>query len=37
MSDKLFIDLWGATISADGLFAICAAVVIVLIVRWGSR
>jgi hypothetical protein len=30
MSDKLFIDLWGVTISAEGLFAIIAAVIIVL-------
>jgi hypothetical protein len=29
MSDKLFIDLWGATISADGVYAISAAVIIV--------
>jgi hypothetical protein len=35
MSDKLFIDLWGATISADGIFAIAAAVIIVLaFLRW---
>ena len=35
MSDKLFIDLWGASISADGAFAIGAAVIIVLaFVRW---
>jgi hypothetical protein len=31
MSDKLFIDLWGATISADGIYAIAAAVLIVLL------
>jgi hypothetical protein len=31
MSDKLFVDLWGATISADGTFAIGAAVVIVFV------
>jgi hypothetical protein len=30
MSDKLFIDLWGATISADGGFAIGPAVLIML-------
>jgi hypothetical protein len=29
MSDKLFIDLWGATISADGVYAIIAAVIII--------
>ena len=35
MSDKLLIDLWGATISADGIYAIVAAVIIVLaLVRW---
>jgi hypothetical protein len=35
MSDKLFIDFWGPSISADGLFAIIAAVIIVLaFVRW---
>ena len=36
MSDKLFIDLWGATISADGIYAIGAAVIIVLVLvqRW---
>jgi hypothetical protein len=32
MSDKLFIDLWGAHITADGIFAIIAAVVIVLVI-----
>jgi hypothetical protein len=31
MSDKLLIDLWGATISADGIYAISAAVVVVLL------
>jgi hypothetical protein len=31
MSDKLFIDLWDATISADGIYAISAAVIIVLL------
>jgi hypothetical protein len=31
VSDKLFIDLWGLTISADGVYAIGAAVIIVLI------
>ena len=35
MYDKLFIDLWSASISADGQFAIVAAVIIVLaFVRW---
>jgi hypothetical protein len=35
MSDKVFIDLLGLSISADGQFAIFAAVIIVLsFVRW---
>jgi len=34
MSDKLFIDLWGATISADGIYAIGAAVIITLVFVW---
>jgi hypothetical protein len=29
MSDKLLTDLWGATISADGIYAIAAAVIII--------
>jgi hypothetical protein len=33
VSDKLLIDLWGATISADGIYAISAAVIIVLLVH----
>ena len=40
MSDKLLIDLWGATISADGIYAIVAAVIIVLALarwRWAAR
>jgi hypothetical protein len=37
MSDKLFIDLWGATISADGIYAIIAAVVIVWIFVLAKR
>jgi hypothetical protein len=38
MSDKLLIDLWGATISAEGIYAIGAAVIIVLaFVRWRAR
>jgi hypothetical protein len=37
MSDKLFIDLWGATISADGIYAIAAAVIIVLAVLLAKR
>jgi hypothetical protein len=31
MSDKLFIDFWGVTINADGVYAIVAAVIIVLL------
>lgn len=35
MSDKLFIDFWGASISADGTLAIVAAVIVVLaFLRW---
>jgi hypothetical protein len=30
MSDKLLIDLWGASISADGALAITAAVIVML-------
>jgi hypothetical protein len=38
MSDKLFIDIWGFSINADGRFAIVAAVIVVLaFVRWRSR
>jgi hypothetical protein len=37
MSDKLFVSFWGASISADGLWALGAAVVIVLIIIWRSR
>jgi hypothetical protein len=37
MSDKLLINLWGASISADGLWAIGAAVVIIIIVAWSRR
>jgi hypothetical protein len=32
MSDKLFINLFGLIISADGMYAIAAAVIIVLVV-----
>jgi len=31
MSDKLLVNLWGASISADGVWAIGAAVVIVVV------
>jgi len=38
MSDKLLLNFWGATINADGIFAIGAAVIIVLILaRWRAR
>lgn len=39
MSDKLLVNLWGATISADGVWAIGAAVAIVVIIAlaWRSR
>ncbi len=32
MSDKLLINLWGITISAEGIYAILAAVIIVVFV-----
>jgi hypothetical protein len=32
MSDKLLIDFWGVTISADGIYAIVAAVIIIVFV-----
>jgi hypothetical protein len=34
MADKLLVNLWGASISADGVWAIAAAVVIVLMIAW---
>lgn len=37
MSDKLLVNLWGATISADGVWAIGAAVVIVVIIAIARR
>lgn len=37
MSDRLLINLWGAGISADGVWAIGAAVVIVVIVAIAKR
>jgi hypothetical protein len=30
MSDKLLIDIWGVTISAEGMYAISAAVIIIV-------
>lgn len=37
MSDKLLISLWGATISADGVWAIAAAVLIVVVIALARR
>jgi hypothetical protein len=37
MSDKLFIDLWGLTITADGVYAIAAAVIIIGIIVLAKR
>jgi hypothetical protein len=37
MSDKLFIELWGLTISADGVYAIAAAVIIIGIIVLAKR
>ena len=37
MSDKLLVNLWGATVSADGVWAIGAAVVIILAVVFARR
>lgn len=37
MTDKLAVQLWGASISAEGMIAIVAAVVIVLIVALVRR
>jgi hypothetical protein len=37
MSDKLLVNLWGASISADGVWAIAAAVAIVLVIAWARR
>jgi hypothetical protein len=34
MSDKLLVNLWGASISADGIWAIGAAVVTVLVIAF---
>lgn len=34
MSDKLLTDLWGATINADGIYAVGAAVLIMVVLRW---
>jgi hypothetical protein len=34
MSDKLLIDLWGATVHADGLYAIGAATLIMIVMLW---
>jgi hypothetical protein len=37
MSDKLLINLWGASISADGLWAIAAAVIMVVAIAISRR
>lgn len=37
MSDKLIINLWGASISADGMVAIAAAVIIVGLIAYVRR
>lgn len=37
MSDRLLINLWGASISAEGVWAIGAAVLIVVIVAIARR
>jgi hypothetical protein len=37
MSDKLLVNLWGASISADGVWAIGAAVIIILVVTLVRR
>jgi hypothetical protein len=37
MSDKLLVNLWGASISADGVWAIAAAVLIVVVVAISRR
>jgi hypothetical protein len=37
MSDKLLVNLWGASISADGVWAIGAAVLIVLVIALARR
>jgi hypothetical protein len=33
MSDKLLIDLWGTTVTAEGVYAIGAAVIIIIVWR----
>jgi hypothetical protein len=37
MSDKLLVNLWGASISADGVWAIAAAVLIVIVIALARR
>lgn len=37
MSDKLLVNLWGASVSADGVWAIGAAVAIVVIIALARR
>jgi hypothetical protein len=37
MADKLLVNLWGASISADGVWAIGAAVLIVVVIALARR
>ncbi|MDH2357803.1 hypothetical protein QCM80_46055 [Bradyrhizobium sp. SSUT112] len=37
MLDKLLVNLWGASISADGVWAIGAAVLIVVVIALARR
>jgi hypothetical protein len=37
MSEKLLVNFWGASISADGVWAIGAAVIIVVIIALARR
>ncbi|MET4323473.1 hypothetical protein [Bradyrhizobium sp. RT5a] len=37
MSDKLLVNLWGASISADGVWAIGAAALIVVVIALARR
>lgn len=37
MSDRLLVNLWGASISADGVWAIAAAVAIVIVIALARR
>jgi hypothetical protein len=37
MSDKLLIDLWGLSISAHGIYAIVATVIIIIVLAFVRR